>query len=408
MALFSKPPAKKKKPLPPKAEAKVRPVAPGERLPSARDVLSEASAQRAGTPRGVQGPTNSQAKVIDIAKPKSGIEIEYSSTMCAAVENAALMFASAQARPARDALEQALEQDAEAKTSTLAWLCFFDLLRRANDKAAFDRAALQYVVQFERSAPGWEELGGPAPGASAAGSGGTIVLNGKLTAMSSLQLDSLKHIAQTGGTQVKLDLTAVSGFDDEGAKLLAAVLADVRRRRAPLEIINADKLRAALESAVNEEAREAGEGAWVLLLELLQWLGEQAAFDDRAVEYAVTFEMSPPSWEPASKGHVMPPRKAKTRGANDAELLPWTDAVTGSTPTQVKELLDFAQTRSNVVLDMTSVERVDFASAGALVNAIQRLGQQHKTLQIAGATPIVRALLLLVGVPGELFVRKPG
>ena len=47
-----------------------------------------------------------------------------------------------------------------------------------------------------------------------------------------------------------------------------------------------------------KKGREAGEGAWLLSLELLQWANAHAAFEDRAVEYAVTFELSPPSWEP--------------------------------------------------------------------------------------------------------------
>ena len=51
--------------------------------------------------------------------------------------------------------------------------------------------------------------------------------------------------------------------------------------------------------------------------------------------------------------------------------------------------------------------RVDFASAGALSNAIHRLEAQRKSVQIAGATPIVRALLLLVGVRPDLLVVSP-
>lgn len=417
MALFSKPPAKK--PQPPKAEAKVRRVAPGERAPSARDVLSEAAARRAPASTApsapasrppasspAEGTTANNAKVVELAKAKPAIEIEYSSAMCAAVENAALMFASAQAKPARQTLEEAIVNDAEAKSSSLAWLCLFDLLRRANDKGSFDRIALQYVVEFERSAPGWEELGGPVGGARITGAGGTIAVSGPLSAMSALQFDALKRVGHGDATQVKLDLGAVDGFDDEGAKALAQRLAELRRRGAPLEIARSEKLRSSLETALNG-GREAGQGAWVLLLELLQWAGEQAAFDDRAVEYAVTFEMSPPSWEPPAPQRSLAAHAKPKARAGDAELLAWSEAITGANPPQVAELLEFAQARSNVVLDMSTVDRIDFASAGALVNAIHRLAQQHKTLQVAGATPIVRALLLLVGVPGELFIRKP-
>ena len=48
----------------------------------------------------------------------------------------------------------------------------------------------------------------------------------------------------------------------------------------------------------SRSGKEGGEGAWMLSLELLQWQHEQAKFDERAVDFAVAFELSPPSWEP--------------------------------------------------------------------------------------------------------------
>jgi anti-anti-sigma regulatory factor len=55
---------------------------------------------------------------------------------------------------------------------------------------------------------------------------------------------------------------------------------------------------------------------------------------------------------------------------------------------------------------MSSVERIDFICAGALLNAISRLEGQGKAVQIFGATPIVRALLLLIGISPRHFVKK--
>ena len=408
MAIFSKPPAKK--PQPPKAQPKARPAG-ATRPVSARELLSEVvsrsdSRPREDAPTVPEGPTTVPSRALDRAPAKPAIEIEYSSNgLCPAIENAALMFASDQLRAARELLQHSVAHDAETKGSSLAWLCLFDLLRRTGDKSAFDRMALQYLVQFERSAPSWEELGAPADNKRAAPSGGTVALNGKLTTGTAIQLEPLKRIAATDNTQFKLDLGGVGEFDEEGARVLAQSLADVRRRRAPLVVLRAERLREALDLAVNE-GRAAGQGAWLLLLELLQWTGQQAAFDDRAVEYAVTFEMSPPSWEPLPPPRPMPaPRKVKPR-AGDAEVVAWSEVITGATPREVTELLEFAEARSNVVVDMTALERMDFASAGALSNAIHRLGAQDKTMQIAGATPILRALLLLVGVAPEIFIRR--
>jgi ABC-type transporter Mla MlaB component len=55
---------------------------------------------------------------------------------------------------------------------------------------------------------------------------------------------------------------------------------------------------------------------------------------------------------------------------------------------------------------MTQVERVDFVCAGAMLNAINRIETQRKSVQIVGATPIVRALLLLIGISPRHFVKR--
>ena len=56
---------------------------------------------------------------------------------------------------------------------------------------------------------------------------------------------------------------------------------------------------------------------------------------------------------------------------------------------------------------MSEIERVDFVCAGALLNVINRIESQHKSVQIVGASPIIRALLLLIGVSPRHFVKKP-
>jgi anti-anti-sigma regulatory factor len=59
-----------------------------------------------------------------------------------------------------------------------------------------------------------------------------------------------------------------------------------------------------------------------------------------------------------------------------------------------------------VPIDMTAVDRIDFVCAGALLNAIYRVESQRKAVQIAGASPIIRALLLLIGISPRHFLKK--
>jgi ABC-type transporter Mla MlaB component len=142
---------------------------------------------------------------------------------------------------------------------------------------------------------------------------------------------------------------------------------------------------------------------------MLQWSHDQATFDDRAIEYAMAFEMSPPSWEPPPL--ILEPvdpaaPDAPSASAADAETLKLSGILAGSTSPAIAEVQQFAHGRHVVAVDMTAVERIDFVCAGALLNAVNRIEGQRKAVQVLGATPIIRALLLLIGLSPRHFVKK--
>jgi len=411
MALFSKPPAKK--PGAPAAPARPQ-VVPG-RSPSAREVASSAAKkQGGGTARHVEPPseiTVSEGSLIEWSSPgQPSFEVAQANPgLCAVLEDAALRYASGHAAKARELLEQGVQTDHDTKISPLAWLALFDLQQRAGDKTAFDQFSLQYVVQFERSAPVWEAAEKPQGGPRI--SGGYVGLTGKLTASVAAQLEGLKKAMAKQQPDLRVDMMSVTGFDDEGARLLANALGEARRKKFSLQLQRVEKLKPALDAAL-KQGREGGEGAWLLALELLQWAHAHAAFEDRAVEYAVTSELSPPSWEPPPiAAKAVATTAAATNGADasaetEAEALCWSGVMAGSAVPQLGRLSEFASGRAVIPIDMSEVERIDFVCAGALLNTINRVEAQRKSVQLVGATPIIRALLLLIGISPRHFVKK--
>ncbi len=413
MSMFSKPPTKK--PEPAGADVRQRggpPVNPG-RAPSAREVASHAAHKAAGAADRRQVDPGADITVtgpslIEWSSPgQPSFEVAQANPgLCAVLEDAALRYASGHADQARALLEQGVQTDHDTKLSPLAWLALFDLQQRAGDKIAFDQFAMQYVVQFERSAPAWEATEKPQPGARVA-SGGYIGLTGRLSSGVATQLEGLKRAMAKQLSEVRLDLMSVTGFDDEGARLLATALGDARRKKFTIQLQRAEKLKPMLEAMV-KKGREGGEGAWLLSLELLQWSNAHAAFEDRAVEYAVTFELSPPSWEPPPlpKTADAPPAAEADGSPTESEMLCWTGALLGSSALQLGRLNEYALSRPVVAVDMSGVERIDFVCAGTLLNTINRIEGQRKAVQFVGASPIIRALLLLIGISPRHFVKK--
>jgi ABC-type transporter Mla MlaB component len=354
----------------------------------------------------VTGPPS----LIDWTPPAPGAQpsiqvTEANPGLCAVLENAALLYASAQFGPARQVLEQGVANDNDAKASPLAWLALFDLLQRADDRVAFEQHALRYVVAFERSAPAWEEHGpNVRPGAKQA-AGAYFALAGKLTPANVPQVGHMLAATQKQA-HVRLDLGSLTGADDSGAKLLADALAQLRKRQYGLVLQHPEKIRRALEAAV-AQGRDAGEGYWSLLLELLQWQNDSESFENRAVDFAVAFEVSPPSWEPPPSAAAPAAVAEAPANAASADMLCWQGTMTGPTDPQLAKFADFRDSRNTVAIDMSAVERIDFVCAGALLNAVIRAEGQRKTVQIAGASPIIRALLLLIGISPRHFIKKP-
>ncbi len=425
MAFFSKTPAKKPdqpKPEPKSVAGDVAPQTSGSaslRPVSARELAAQAQDKRRGDSRNIARniePTGeitvTGVSLIEWPNAPSAMEVTQANPgLCGVLENAALLYAGGQTTPARTSLEEGVQNDYEAKQSPLAWLALFDILQRVADRAAFEQLALQYVVQFERSAPAWDETAKLGPGPKAV-AGGYVPITGKLTAASLPQIENLKRTIARNIPGSKLDLTSVTGCDDAGAGLLADALATARKHRFPLLLQRPEKLRATLDTMV-KKGRDGGEGAWLLSLELLQFMFHQTAFDDRAVEYAIAFELSPPSWEPPPQpeSETAPagsgPRLESGDSATaDVDMLVLHGVMTGSITPQLAQLHEFAQRKSVVPIDMTAVERIDFVASGALVNAINRIETQRKAIQFVGVSPIIRAMLLLIGVSPRHFVKK--
>ena len=170
MAIFGKPSTRKTRSAKPaegdaKRETKVM---------SARELAARAASMKGKLP-GLEplGETSMRgASVVNWSTAPKAIEVAQANPgLCAVLENAALLFANGQDEPARALLEQGVASDPDTKLSPLAWLALFDLMQRAGDRAAFDQLAMQYVLQFERSAPSWDEAMKPVAGEVAGGGG---------------------------------------------------------------------------------------------------------------------------------------------------------------------------------------------------------------------------------------------
>ncbi|MFM7120029.1 MAG: STAS domain-containing protein, partial [Gammaproteobacteria bacterium] len=152
-----------------------------------------------------------------------------------------------------------------------------------------------------------------------------------------------------------------------------------------------------------------------LQLELLRLLGRQQAFEDLSIEYCVTYEVSPPSWEPLATtlraGSGPQPRTAKEAAPAKVgvRVLPDGVAVSGELLGRIPELVDslrhYANTHATVSVDCLGLRRIDFAAAGELLNEIVALRDQGKYLRFRDVNHLVGALMAVMGIPDLAEVR---
>lgn len=343
------------------------------------------------------GTATERARAASIEKPKPSIELGPAGLgFSPSLENAALLFASGQPAAARKILASALVHEPESRVSPLAWHAQFDLLQRARDRAAFDQLALEYVAAFERSPPPWDDSQQLPAAAKAVAPGTGYFALTNLTAKAALELPARAARYST----LRIDVATLTAFEDTGCRRLVDILRRLRRQSYSVGWQGIE----ALWRQINERIKPGSalnEGLWLFALELLQWQNNQAEFEERAINYAVTFEVSPPSWEPLARKQ----EQAAVAAIPAADAHMFKGVLTGPADIQISALYDFAEPRQLVNIDMAQVERFDFVCAGALQNAVSNFDANEKEVQIVRASPIIQALLVLIGVKPESFAR---
>jgi anti-anti-sigma regulatory factor len=345
------------------------------------------------------GTATERAKAAAKDKPRPSIELGLTELgFSPALENATLLYASGQAAVARQVLGEALTNELDSRALALAWHAQFDLLQRADERAAFDQLALEYVSVFERSPPPWDEARTSAEKSGAPGVG-YIGLT-QVTVKVALEIPARAARYST----LRIDVATLTEFDDTGCRRLVDVLRRLRRQAYPVSWQGLEQFWRQVGQKIKTGTPQ-NEGIWLFALELLQWQNNQAEFEERAVDYAVTFEVSPPSWEPMARKQEQaavetPPVRRECYALKGVLL--------GPSAPQISLLYDFAEPRALVQIDLSQVERLDFVCAGSLQNAVSNFDYNDKEVQIVGASPIIQSLLALIGVKPEYFAHKSG
>lgn len=322
------------------------------------------------------------------------------------IDEAAMLFANGHDAAATSVLEAVIAQGYAGAGAEQMWSMLFDLYQIAGKREAFEAKALDYVVRFEKSPPTW--IGTPtATKSTGMASLPLVTLNGSLSvAACARQIEQLRRIA--GQSQrVRVDVARLQDADNDGCAMLLDALTDIKRAGQEVIVLNPMPLMELLERRIEEDGRHRPQ-AWLLLLELYQRQGQQERFEEMALEYAVNFEVSPPSWEarPKPSSGAASPTAAASDTTQQGDSYRLLGDVTGSTADLCNALTTYAAERKSVVMDASELRRMDFINAGKLLNTLSILAATGKSIRICGANSLVTALFGIIGVTQVASVER--
>jgi anti-anti-sigma regulatory factor len=332
--------------------------------------------------------------------PDSVMSIEVttaSGEVAPVIEETAILFANGQAEQALAELSRAVRAEDLGTPALQCWLMLFDLYQHLGRRDEFESLALEFVVKFERSAPPWRDGGFEARANAALLTGGTgyCAFSGPVSA-GATEFEKLRNLAQRQ-QMIRVDFGKVDSIDAAGAERLRQALVDLRSSGKEVVLTGEGRLLELLEAVCRTGDASSDRAHWSLLFEVYKWFGHQELFEEAAVNYAVTFEVSPPSWEARPVAAAKPKLAgAATDPSNPALVL--SGDVTGAGEALVKDLQQWAAANSMLLIDMSKTRRVDFVSAGVMLNALSQLRQAGTTIQIRGANEMIAALFEVMGI----------
>ncbi|UCV23186.1 STAS domain-containing protein [Ferribacterium limneticum] len=329
-----------------------------------------------------------------------GIDVNHDDDpLQACVEQVVVLYANGQDGAARSLLETFV-RSYHGREGRRFWLLLFDLLQATGERAAFEKLGADYAEACEMSPPTWSSESPTAKQAAGAVGPRKIFLQGVLTAEGALPVSELAKLIEQKA-QVTVDCTKLIGCDDEVAGQLADLLSRARKTRLAVTLIGTDVFIDRLNSRM-VAGDIAHEPSWRLLLELLQRHGTQDAFEERAVDYAVTFELSPPSWEPRVAVATPADSAATARPADDAHYL--SGELKGC---RFDELVAVIEGTEQPILDFSGVRRLDFVSAGQLVNRLAPYKAAGRDIVIRSPNHLVAELMAVVGLNKQARILVP-
>ena len=362
------------------------------------------------------------------------------------VEEAAILFANGDDSGAEAGLLDILASGGTRTAHAETWLTLFDLYRATGQQEKFESAAIGFVERFNRSAPQWFSMPDMVKmlAQPVARNGNRPLADWVCPSVMGLQTVAALKAALTRATMPwRIDWRNLKTIDLAAVDPLIKVFSGWSTTGSELRFIGDTQLQRVLQDGTPSGDRLAEKSRWQLRLEALRVTHQPDDFEMAALDFCVTFEMSPPSWESARCKYRAIDASGGPVGGDSAfvgeiyrDSLRSPASING-TDTQFSQFDSIQPGLSNVValelsgqiqgdaiavldtvdaklnqtdelhLDCTKLIRVDFSAAGTLLNWVSARQMEGRPVHFTQVNRLVSAFFNVIGITAhaQVFIR---
>jgi len=221
----------------------------------------------------------------------------------AELEEAAILFANGDDAGAEAGLLEILRPGATHADHVYTWFTLFDLYRATGAQGKFEAAAIDFAEHFSRSAPQWFSL----PDMVRA-----LVQSGEKTSPESVAADwicpSVLGVQSVGVLNAamarspmpwRVDWRYLNTIEAAALEPLLRVFSGWAAQPVKLKFFGDAQLQNVLLDTTPSDERDTDPKWWLLRMEMLRIIHRPDDFELTALDFCVTYEISPPAWEVA-------------------------------------------------------------------------------------------------------------
>jgi anti-anti-sigma regulatory factor len=347
------------------------------------------------------------------------------------VEEAAIRFANGDDSGAEQGLAQALSEGGARIGKIDDWLALFDLYRATGQLAPFESRAVDFVNRFSRSAPQWydmpelmAQLTGKTYTPSSASARAVWVSEPKLDTHA---VGTLQKVLSRAPQPWVLDWSPLESIDIKAARALLGMFTLWGDQELELRCLGIASLRGVLKTNTPSGRNDVEQLWWELRMAVLRAMNRADEFELTALDFCVTYEVSPPGWEPPRCHFQNLVGEASSDGGqsvlgesvlerlssqfphdsrldsqqsdfNQVGLVELSGEIRGD-PQDILEALEQRLIGADVmIISCRNLIRVDFSAAGTLLNWASGHHAKGRMVQFVDAHRLISAFFHVIGI----------